>query len=41
MALSPKQLQAENLKRGDDATFILEKNGQIETVIINGLVVPK
>jgi hypothetical protein len=39
--LSPKQLQAENLKRGDEATFILEKNGQIETVIMNGLIVLK
>jgi Zinc carboxypeptidase len=39
--LSAKQLQAENLKRGDEATFILERNGQIETVVINGLIVVK
>lgn len=38
---SPKQLQTDNLKRGDEATFILEKNGQIEMAIINGLIVPK
>jgi Zinc carboxypeptidase len=35
---SIKQLQAKNLKRGDEATFILEKNGAIDKVFINGLL---
>jgi hypothetical protein len=39
--LSDKQLKTEILKRGDEATFILERNGQIEHVIINGIFMPK
>ena len=35
--LSNKQMQMDMLKRGDEATFILERNGKIEAVIINGV----
>ncbi len=28
------------LKRGDEATFVLERNGQIDYVVMKGLVVP-
>jgi Zinc carboxypeptidase len=41
LALSDKQLTAEMLKRGDEATFFLERNGQIAFTILNGLVLPK
>jgi hypothetical protein len=36
-----RQTQAETLKRGDEATFILEKNGKIEQIVINGVFMAK
>jgi hypothetical protein len=39
--LFSNQTQTETLKRGDEATFILEKNGRIEQVIINGVFMAK
>ena len=39
--LVPKPSQNETLKRGDEATFILERNGVIEQVVINGVFVAK
>jgi Zinc carboxypeptidase len=39
--LASKPSQNETLKRGDEATFILEKNGKIEQVVINGVFVAK
>lgn len=39
--LSNKQMQMDILKRGDEATFILERNGKIEKVIINGEMIKK
>ena len=37
--LTAKQMLLENLKRGDEATFILVQNGQIKQILVNGIIV--
>jgi hypothetical protein len=39
--LASNPSQNETLKRSDEATFILERNGKIEQVVINGVFMAK
>jgi hypothetical protein len=39
--LSEKQKQIANIKRGDEATFLLEKEGVVQYVVIDGKIIKK